>query len=78
MKSGLSDMKHSDPLIPYFYRFTAQKMKFPTDLVTFTEEILIAKLHFLYSLYGAIKNFKIIYSARVTHIFSGSFIVKIP
>ena len=28
---------------------TAQKMKFPADLVTFTEEILNIKLHFVCS-----------------------------
>ena len=28
---------------------TAQKMKFPADLVTFTQEILNGKLHFLCS-----------------------------
>ena len=33
----------------FFFKVTAQKMKETVDLVTFTEEILNGKLHFLCS-----------------------------
>ena len=33
-------------VFPFYISITALKMEFPTDLVTFTEEILNGKLHF--------------------------------
>ena len=38
-------------VFPFYISITALKMEFPTDLVTFTEEILNGKLHFFCAVY---------------------------
>ena len=60
------ETKHNPVNISIILKFTAQKIKFfieefqfPADLVTFTEEILNGKLHFLYSDRKTIKRFRL-------------------